>query len=268
MHEFGYVTASSGLNLRAAPTIDADVLLTIPHGQPVALLGTETAGWLGAQVGTLCGYVWAAHIDRRAVRTTFSAPLLAELSATCRVDPLLVQAVVQVESGGRAFAHGRLIIRFEPHLFIERLSGNDRDKATVRFQVGSPTWDGAQHRLWRSGWSPFHGNQDMEYIALNMAREVNVDLAVESTSLGAPQILGGHWNALGYASAQAMFYAFANSADEQLRAFFHFLEVSGALKRLRKGDLRGFASLYNGPAQADRYAALLTAAVARLRGAA
>jgi len=170
MHEFGYVTASSGLNLRAAPTIDADVLLTIPHGQPVALLGTETAGWLGAQVGTLCGYVWAAHIDRRAVRTTFSAPLLAELSATCRVDPLLVQAVVQVESGGRAFAHGRLIIRFEPHLFIERLSGNDRDKATVRFQVGSPTWDGAQHRLWRSGWSPFHGNQDMEYIALNMAR--------------------------------------------------------------------------------------------------
>lgn len=257
----GYVTAPNGLRLRAGPSTATDTLLLIPYGAAVGVLGEVQDGWVGCQVGSLLGYVWSEYVapePPKPVGRAVGADLIETLAQDHNVEPALVRAVIAVESGQRAFINERLVIRFEPHIFFGYLTGNDVDRARQHFQIGFPKWDGDQHKLFLGGgWVAFHGNQDLEYTALNRARTFNPEWALLSTSMGAPQIMGFHWRTLGYDSAQSMFHAFANSEETQLRGMFTFMAAVGALAKLQAQDLLGFARIYNGTGQERKYAALI-----------
>ena len=181
--------------------------------------------------------------------------LLVELAAEHGIDEGTLRAVVAVESGGAGFRNGRLLVRFEAHVFLQRCG---LGQAGDYFAVGEPMWTQQMYRTRPDEeFRPYHGDQDHEWYALEVASRLNCQAAYESASYGAPQIMGFHWKSLGYASARDLVSDFETGEEAQVRAMVRFMELSGCADALRQGDLLAFAKKYNGVGQAVHYAQLL-----------
>jgi hypothetical protein len=185
------------------------------------------------------------------------------------IDPLVGQTLIKVESGGQAYGpDGRLLIRFENHIFKTKL-GNDTLYAR-HLQHGSPVWTG--HRFRRSEgdpWMEVHtGAQTTEYAAFELALTLNRWAAFESISMGLGQIMGFNARRVGYPSAEAMFRAFDASEAFQVFAFINFFLSDPQLAQaVRSKDWRTIARLYNGPGNVDHVAPKLERTYRQLAGA-
>jgi hypothetical protein len=176
-------------------------------------------------------------------------------------------AVMVIESGGRSFrADGRMIIRFENHVFYKYWGQHHPERFQQHFSFNpQQRW---QKHQWRPApqapWADFHGTQSREWMVFNFANTLDGRAAKLSISMGAPQIMGFNYATLGYGSVEEMFEAFSTSERQQILGFFDF--VCGpaanpqALIALQEQDFETFAALYNGPAQAARYGSLLAEA--------
>lgn len=187
--------------------------------------------------------------------------LLAAIAQKMGFDPAIAVAIMAQESGGYAFGpDGRMIIRFENHLFYQYWGSSNAATYNKFFQTGNPIWTG--HK-WRAKvdapWQDFHGNQSLEWQVFTFACNLNDTAAKKSISMGSPQILGSNFSLLGFASVQDMFNAFTASERNQVIAFFDFLQGNGAnaLNALKASDFRTIASIYNGAGQADYYGNLI-----------
>lgn len=260
---YGYVTASPYLRLRAEPNTAAAVLAEVPTGAQIVVSG-ERDSWLQASYNGLHGWMaktWVSDqvpvINDKSTVDQRNA-IIAKLAAEYGVDERLAKAVIKIESGGSGFRNGRLIIRFEPHVFKARFLALFGE----RFQMGDPAWDGNQHRVNFNGeWKSFHGNQDLEYQAQRLAAQIARWAAFDSASYGAGQIMGFNHKVCGYDSAEAMAAAFQDSEEAQLRAMFEYMRSRGLIEKLKAGDLLAFASAYNGPANATHYEKLIREAM-------
>ena len=115
-------------------------------------------------------------------------------------------------------------------------------------------------------WRRFHGEQGAEYEAFALARHLaGEETACLCASFGGPQIMGFNHAIVGYASATEMARAFGRSERWQVLAFFDFCAAQGILDALRQEDWRHFATVYNGPGNADAYAAKIAAACAEAK---
>ena len=183
--------------------------------------------------------------------------LLIAIANKMGFDPAIAVAIIAQESGGYAFsADGRMIIRFENHLFNDYWGKNNASTFNDHFQVGDPIWTGHKWRPTSSvPWQDFHGNQSAEWDVFTLACTLNDTAAKKSISMGLPQILGSNYTVLGFASVQDMFNAFTTSERNQVIAFFDFLQgnSANALTALRNRDFRTIASIYNGAGNADAY---------------
>ncbi|MGE3962219.1 MAG: N-acetylmuramidase domain-containing protein [Dehalococcoidia bacterium] len=198
--------------------------------------------------------------------------LVAVLAERTALDPAVAIAVVSVESGGQPFGpDGRLLVRFEPHVFRRYLGTARRREFDACFRLtGRVPWEGhAFRRTPADPWHPFHGAQRTEWAALEVARAIDDDLALRSTSMGLAQVMGFNHARVGYRAPRAMFEAFAADVRFQLVALFDFIRGEGApspaLEALHREDYVAFARAYNGPGQASYYGALIEADVAAFR---
>lgn len=193
--------------------------------------------------------------------------LLEELADLLRIPVSTMASVIAAESSGRAFGDdGRMIIRFENHLFW-RYWGKDNPEFFDRhFQFdrssGANSWKGHKFRPHPGvEFQSFHGNQDREWEVLKFARALDDTAALFSISMGAPQVMGFNFRRLGYESVQQMFEQFARSAHAQILAMFDFVKGSGttspAIQALQNRDYLTFASIYNGPANAETYRGII-----------
>lgn len=139
--------------------------------------------------------------------------------------PALI-AFIKVESGGKGFgADGRLLIQFEPHWF--------RKQAPY-----APTGLWSVNKIDR---------QSAEWIAFNDAAQHDLPAAIKSTSLGLPQIMGFHYERLGYESPLAMWSDFSESEDKQIAALVRFIKSDKRLyAAILAKDWHTVASIYNG----------------------
>jgi len=165
-----------------------------------------------------------------------------------------------------------MVIRFENHIFWRRWgkAHSERFHAHYRFDADQ-TWKGHRFRSAESGrFGEFHGNQDAEWKVLDFSRQLDDQAALESISMGAPQIMGFNHGRVGYASARELFDAFSASERTQIIGLFDFIrgpEGSSRMTRaLQRGDLEQFAGDYNGSGQAARYAGLIAAELERFEG--
>ena len=125
---------------------------------------------------------------------TIMAGLVSHLASILQIDPAIAMAVLAVESGGHAVGDdGRLIIRFENHIFFDEWGKLDPERFAqyFRFDLNEP-WQGHQ---WRPSpdqpWQDFHGNQAAEWQVFTLARDtLNATAALRSISMGLPQIMG------------------------------------------------------------------------------
>ena len=175
---------------------------------------------------------WLAHRDGGAMSTAeFDA-----MADSLGIPPRLARAILQVESGGQGFGKdGRLLIRFEPGVFVSRAG----------VSVAAT-----------------HAGQAGEWQAFTQATAANKNAALNSISMGLPQIMGFNYQLVGYDSVEAMYADFSSGLAAQQKAFFRFMTraAGGALlAAAKRNDLQGVARYYNGD-QTGVYAARLASA--------
>lgn len=151
------------------------------------------------------------------------------------IEPEVLQAFIAVESGGRGFAeNGKLIIQFEPAWF--------KRKAPY-----APSGKWSLNKIDR---------QAAEWEAFNDAFKIDPNAAMESTSIGLPQIMGFHFKRLGFDSVGKMWDFFKVSEQNQIECLIIFLCTDKKLyQAVIDKDWHIIAMSYNGAgyaAQAHR----------------
>ncbi|WP_119690558.1 N-acetylmuramidase family protein [Acinetobacter soli] len=166
---------------------------------------------------------------------------IAEAAKSINVPTAALQAVMKVEAKGSGFNHdGTPVILFERHVFRQRLIENGKSSITDKAMRQRP--DLCAKTMGGYGlYSEQHGR-------LNAASQYDRTSALESASWGLGQIMGYHWNALGYPSLQAFINAMYKDEASQLDAMCRFIKLNGLDKFMRNQDWENFALRYNGKA--------------------
>lgn len=168
-------------------------------------------------------------------------------------------AVVEVESGGKAFAKvdGKEmpLILFEPHVFYRSLPHSLRKEAVER-NLARPKW----------GQLPYPKSQSARYNQLTRAKTIQSEAAYMACSWGVGQVLGENATWLGFPTAQALAERAMESIEGQLDLMVRFIKKRGLVDELKDRDWRGFARLYNGGGQVDYYSTRMERAYDRLGG--
>lgn len=168
------------------------------------------------------------------------------LAAACRVEAetgmeaAVLVAVALVETGAVAFAQvgerREPLIRFEGHYFDRLLAPADRQRARTAGladpRVGRIRNPATQAARWR---------------LFDKAAAIDASAAAQSVSWGLCQVMGAHWQRLGYRNAEALADMARASIDGQFEIAARFLKLGGLARRLAGGDTAGFARRYNGP---------------------
>ncbi|MCC5811315.1 MAG: N-acetylmuramidase family protein [Ectothiorhodospiraceae bacterium] len=171
---------------------------------------------------------------------------LEDAAATLQVDLPSVHAVAEVESRGAGFlTDGRPQLLFERHIFRRRLEHHGVDP--VPHATARPDLVNTRTGAYKGG---VH-----EHARLAAASKIHPCAAIESASWGRFQIMGFHWESLGYAGAPDYRGAMETSEGHHLDAFVRFIKADQALHAaLRERDWTTFARGYNGPSYAkNRY---------------
>jgi hypothetical protein len=158
---------------------------------------------------------------------------IAAIAHRLGCTPKQVRAVAAVESGGSGFDNqGRPKILFERHLF-HRLTGGRFSPAPF----SNPVYGGYNEDSWNK--------------LAHAAGKSPAD-AFSACSWGKFQVLGTHWNKLGYANSFELAYSTVQSEAAHFELLARYIETFGLLPAIRKlstkpDDCRDFARGYNGP---------------------
>lgn len=171
---------------------------------------------------------------------------IIQAAAVLKVEAAAVAAVAQVESASSGFfACGRPAILFERHIFYRQLQQESQQLAD-EIARQYPQLCSTQ----RGGY--IGGNS--EYQRFSTAFLLNPKAAIEACSWGMFQIMGFHWQMLGYKSAQEYKAAMEQSEGEHLSALTRFIAADPALhKALKARKWDEFAKRYNGAAYAENH---------------
>lgn len=157
------------------------------------------------------------------------------------IDLNLLLAITKVEANSKGFidTHKPTIL-FERHIFYRQLKKH-----------GLPVEELAEQYPLLVNKTPggYLGGQRENY-RLQMAKQIHEESAIESASFGLFQIMGFHWQLLGYQSAQEFEMSMSESELKQTEAFVKFISSksnSKMITALKAHDYAAFARLYNGP---------------------
>jgi len=200
----------------------------------------------------------------------------------------VLKAVVAVESGSVAFKNGKPIARFEPHIFnrmfaakasgVRRVTAKERrafgqtvilpgmqipkgvkvirtSKLGNRLVAGYDVKSSEGLNRFSDKKRTYAERQMVEWDAINLASQVDQDLAYQSVLFGLGQIMGFNHTIVGYTSAAQMVSSFTESVWSQRLAIISFIENYSTkdgptgktvLEALRTRDYDAFARVYNG----------------------
>ncbi|OQM77074.1 N-acetylmuramidase domain-containing protein [Manganibacter manganicus] len=173
----------------------------------------------------------------------FDDNVIHQISSAARaagLEPSLLLAIADIESAGNVFAlvNGRKepLIRFEGHYFDRRL--NEQDRALARAKgLASPV----------AGAIANPPSQQQRWRMLEQAAAIDAKAAYESTSWGLGQVMGAHWQMLGFVGIESLVAEARSGAQGQARLMVLYIEKTGLADALRAHDWETFARGYNGP---------------------
>ncbi len=152
--------------------------------------------------------------------------LVRSIAAQFGYEYEVIQSFLNVETGGRGFnSDGKIMIQFEPVWFKRR-------------EPYAPSGNWSVNKV---------DVQSREWQAFNNAFSIDADSAMESTSIGIGQIMGGHWKRLGYNSVGAMWDDAKKGIDRQIWQVCQFIHTDANLeKSVKRRDWSNIAYVYNG----------------------
>lgn len=173
----------------------------------------------------------------------FSNRIRSEIETIARrsgLEPAALLAIAEVESAGKAFANvgGRRepLIRFEGHYFDRRLPADKRAAARAA-GLADP----------KAGTVRNPASQAARWTMLAKAAAIDHKAAHEAVSWGLGQVMGAHWEWLGYASVDALVAEARAGAGGQVALMVRYIEKAGLAGAIRRHDWAAFARGYNGP---------------------
>ncbi|MNJ25860.1 Zinc D-Ala-D-Ala carboxypeptidase precursor [compost metagenome] len=174
---------------------------------------------------------------------------LVNASKRLGVEVAAIYALNEVESKGRGFLdNGKPVILFERHIMYRQLQeprqpGDSAEELKQHADELALTYPALVNP--KAGG---YAGGSAEHQRLAHARLLDDGSALESASWGAFQIMGFHWQRLGYASVQDFVASMVRSESDQFEAFVRFIETDPALhKALKARKWATVAKLYNGP---------------------
>jgi hypothetical protein len=190
--------------------------------------------------------------------------LIHSFAKKYNLDPLDLEAVIEVESGGKLYAFDptgivdpRPLILFEYHVFYRAIKDPSIKELAVCKKLASKRW----------GQFPYPKTQLERYKLLEEASQLDYEAAHAACSWGLGQVLGESYSFLGYSKPSDLAKRTCKGLEGQLEVFFRFiLSKPGCLEALKAGDFKRFFRLYNGPGKVDEYARRFEAAKLRLGG--
>jgi len=152
-----------------------------------------------------------------------SLGLVKSFATQYDLDYRIVYAICMTESQGHGVMHGKIIKRYEPHIYngFVKVKNGQRKK--------HPSLPGLE-----TNW---------------IRKHTLTELKLLSTSLGIGQIMGWHYPSLGYESIGAMLKAWMDE-EVQLKDMFRFILVyrnGDFFKALQRIDYIEIAKMWNGP---------------------
>lgn len=183
-------------------------------------------------------------------------------AATALKAPIAaVKAVASVESAGSGFlSDGRVKVQYEPHVMFQRLTTRFGQPRALKELQAHPDLVARKAGSYQSNDKE---DQDMA----RAAKVIDRDCALESASWGAFQIMGYHWNTLGFGTLQAFINANQTAAG-QLDCFVRFVKADSILQQaIQQQRWAVFASRYNGKGYAaNKYDTKMAAAFKQFGG--
>ena len=168
---------------------------------------------------------------------------LHEVAFRLKVDYPAVAAIVAVESRGEPFLDsGRPVILFERHIMRRRmlLRGIDPQGSGGSDLVYDSNIVNSTPGGYRGG--------EREWVRFDAAAEISRESAIESCSWGLMQIMGFHWQRLGYTGPKDWYDRMHRSARDQVDAFVRFMQADPVLlQALKEHRWQVVAHRYNGP---------------------
>lgn len=159
------------------------------------------------------------------------------------IEVAALRAVIEVECKSSGFnADGTPVILFERHIMRQRLIANKRDIDLSLISAERPDLCSKS--------TGSYGLYSAQHGRLNAAAQYHRDSALESASWGLGQVMGYHWQALGYPSLQAFINAMYKDEASQLDAMCRYIQVNNLVNALKNKDWKAFARGYNGKAYA------------------
>ena len=150
-----------------------------------------------------------------------------------------LRAVIEVEAKGDGFnSDGTPVILFERHIFRRRLIANGKESLAVRLTKERPD-------LCYTSMGTY-GKYSAQHDRMAEASKYDRTSALESASWGVGQVMGFHWNTLGYPTLQSFINAMYLDEASQLDAMIRFLKVNKLDVHLRNLNWASFAKGYNG----------------------
>jgi N-acetylmuramidase/Putative peptidoglycan binding domain len=155
------------------------------------------------------------------------------------VSVAAIRAVNEVESRGQGFlTDGRPVILFERHVFYRTLKAKGVDADALAAKYPNVVCADAGGYM----------GKEAEYVRLATAARLDAEAAHESASWGAFQIMGYHWQSLGYSSVDDFVSCMRRGEADHLDAFVRFIAAdTGLLSALKGRKWAAFAKGYNGP---------------------
>jgi len=167
---------------------------------------------------------------------------IAEAADLLDVDTAAIHAVREVESRGNGFLpDGRVVILYERHIMRRRLLANGFSRADVAALCAR--YPGLINKT-----PGGYRGLSAEHFRLGNAMKIHEQSAMESCSWGLFQIMGFHWQRLGFDSVDDFVALQRTTEANQLGTFVRFIQADAdLLTALQAKDWAGFARRYNGP---------------------
>ncbi len=162
------------------------------------------------------------------------------------IEPALVHAIADVESGGKSgfWASGLPIIAYEGHIF-RKYSHRAYDQSHPLLSYPYRVKAGPE-------WRQHNKDQDTAWATLKSAAELDHDAALMACSWGMFQVMGFNYATCGYKSVDAFVDAMKAGEKGQLDAFVGFCRSqSGMIAAMARKDFAAIASSYNGADYGD-----------------
>lgn len=173
----------------------------------------------------------------------FSRETAAEINKAATefgIEGAALLAIAEIESGGQVFARidGRKepLIRFEGHYFDRRLSGERQAQARAAGLASPVAGEVANPRGQAARWQ-----------MIERAATIDRRAAYESTSWGLGQVMGAHWQWLGFDDVDGLVTEARSGAAGQARLMARYIDKAGLTEALNRHDWEAVGHGYNGP---------------------